>query len=84
MDTQSAADKLHRLQIESEMIQVKAAIDGIKRGDLYVFYTDRSGAGQVLFLDNLRNFPFSIETEICALLNDAINEYQQTLNNLKK
>lgn len=56
MDTQSAADKLHRLQIESEMIQVKAAIDGIKRGDLYVFYTDRSGAGQVLFLGQFATF----------------------------
>jgi hypothetical protein len=84
MDTQSAAEHLQRLQIESEMIQVKSAMDGIKRGDLFVFYTDRSGAGQVLFLDNLRNFPFSIETEICALLNDAIEQYQITLNQLKK
>jgi hypothetical protein len=84
MDTQSAAEHLQRLQIESEMIQVKAAIDGIKRGDLFVFYTDRTGSGQVLFLDNLRNFPFSIETEVCALLNDAIEQYQITLNSLKK
>jgi len=84
MDIQSAAEQLQRLQIESEMIQVKAAIDGIKRGDLYVFYTDRSGAGQVLFLDNLRHFPFSIETEICTLLNDALEQYQLTLNQLKK
>jgi hypothetical protein len=84
MDTQSAAEHLQRLQIESEMIQVKAAMDGIKRGDLFVFYTDRTGSGQVLFLDNLRNFPFSIETEICALLNDAIEQYQITLNSLKK
>jgi hypothetical protein len=59
-------------------------MDGIKRGDLFVFYTDRTGSGQVLFLDNLRNFPFSIETEICALLNDAIEQYQLTLNQLKK
>jgi hypothetical protein len=84
MDTQSAAEHLQRLQIESEMLQVKAAMDGIKRGDLFVFYTDRTGSGQVLFLDNLRNFPFSIETEICALLNDAIEQYQLTLNQLKK
>ena len=61
MDTQSAADKLHRLQIESEMIQVKAAIDGIKRGDLYVFYTDRSGAGQVLFWTTCETFRFLLK-----------------------
>jgi hypothetical protein len=84
MDTQSAAEHLQRLQIESEMLQVKAAIDGMKRGDLFVFYTDRSGAGQVLFLDNLRHFPFSIETELSALLNDSLEQYQLTLNQLKK
>jgi hypothetical protein len=84
MDTQSAAEHLQRLQIESELIQVKAAIDGIKKGDLFVFYQDRNGAGQVLFLDNLKNFPFSIETEICSLLNDAIEQYYITLNTIKK
>jgi hypothetical protein len=84
MDTQSAAEHLQRLQIESELIQVKAAIDGIKKGDLFVFYQDRNGAGQVLFLDNLKNFPFSIETEICTLLSDAIEQYKITLNTLKK
>lgn len=83
MDTQSAAVHLQRLQMESEMIQIKAAIDGIKKGDLFVFYQDRAGAGQVLFLDNLKNFPFSIETEIWSLLNDALEQYQLTLNQLK-
>lgn len=84
MDTQSAAEHLQRLQIESELIQVKAAIDGIKKGDLFVFYQDRNGAGQVLFLDNLKNFPFNIETEICSLLSDAVEQYTITLNTLKK
>jgi hypothetical protein len=84
MDTQSAAAHLQRLQMESEMIQIKCAIDGIRKGDLFVFYQDRSGAGQVLFLDNLKNFPFSIESEICCLLNDAIEQYQLTLNQLNK
>jgi hypothetical protein len=82
MDTQTAARRLQRLQIESELMQVKACIDGIKKGDLFVFYNDRSGAGQVLFLDNLQHFPFNIETEILALLNDAITQYQLTLNDL--
>lgn len=84
MDTQTAARRLQRLQCESELIQIKAAIDGIKKGDLFVFYTDRSGAGQVLFLDNLQNFPFNIETELLALLNDAATQYQLTINELSK
>jgi hypothetical protein len=84
MDTTTAAKKLQALQIESEAMQCKAAIDGIKKGDLFVFYQDRNGTGQVLFLDNLKNFPFSIETEICSLLNDAIEQYQLTINELKK
>ena len=37
-----------------------------------------------IFLDNLKNFPFSIESEICCLLNDAIEQYQLTLNQLNK
>ena len=84
MDTKTAAEKLQILQIESEMIQIKCAIAGIKKGDFFVFYNDRSGAGQVLFLDNLKNFPFSMETEICALLNDALEQYSITLKKLMK
>lgn len=84
MDTQTAAKHLQRLQIESELLQVKAAIDGIKKGDLFVFYTDKSNTGQVLFLDNLKNFPLNIEAEIVSILQDAINQYNDTLNELKK
>lgn len=84
MDTQTAAKQLQALQIESELLQVKAAIAGIRKGDLFVFYTDRSNTGQVLFLDNLKHFPINIEAELISMLNDAVIQYNETLNELKK
>jgi hypothetical protein len=84
MDTTTAAKHLQRLQMESEVLQIKAAIAGIKKGDLFVFYTDRSNTGQVLFLDNLKHFPLNIEAEIVSILNDALNQYFETINELTK
>jgi hypothetical protein len=84
MDTNTAATHLQRLQIESEVLQIKSAIAGIKKGDLFVFYTDRSLSGQVLFLDNLKHFPLNIESEIISILNESLIQYSELLNELKK
>lgn len=74
--------EIEQHQLIEELIQCQDALEGIKKADFFIYYQDKAGRGRVLFLDNLRAFPFNAEKEIKILLTDAIDNYFTLLNNI--
>jgi len=81
MGTKNKIAELEQHQIIEELIQCQDALEGLRKSDFFIFYSDKTGRGRVLFLDNLRHFPFNPEKEIKILLSDAIDHYFSLLNN---
>ena len=83
MGLKNKIKEMHDQQIIEELIQCQDAVEGLRKGDFFIFYNDKAGRGRVLFLDNLKNFPFNPEKEITILLQDAIDHYFSLLNSKK-
>jgi hypothetical protein len=79
----SNTDKIQAIEtaeINNEILQCTDALEGIKKADAFIFYTDKAGRGNTLFIDNLKHFPFDLQKEIKIILSDAIEIYKQQLN----
>jgi hypothetical protein len=77
----TALKEMERYKLTEELIQVRDALNGMKKADAFVFYEDADGRGRVLFLDNLQGFPFDLNKELKILLEDANDIYTNHLNN---
>ena len=84
MDIQTYLQKIENLELTEELQQVKDAMNGFKKGDLFIFYNDAEGKGRVLFLDNLKHFPYNVENELKILLQDAAENYFLQINKNNK
>jgi hypothetical protein len=80
MNNTDKIEQIERAEINSEILQCTDALDGIKKADAFIFYTDKAGRGNTLFIDNLKHFPFDLQKEIKIILAYAIVIYKQQLN----